>query len=167
MKRFAAAALVLLLLCPAAQAAGPPAPITRGGFVEALWTVWGEVPYEDTRVFSDVGHDETYTTAVCWAHSLGLVNGTGGGLFAPERPITREEAAVLLRRAAEHLGRDTATLTDLAECNDYDGISFWADDSLYWATDTGLMDFSPGGLLDPQGTLTLADLTMIFYRFAY
>lgn len=167
MKRIAATALALLFFCAAALASGPSVPVTRGGFVEALWTAWGAVPYEDTRVFSDVGHNESYTTAVCWAHGLGLVNGTGGGAFSPARPITREEAAVLLRRAADYLGRDTATLTSLAACNDYDGISPWADDSLYWATDTGLMDWSPGGLLDPQGTLTPDDLTLIFHRFTH
>ncbi|UQT48371.1 S-layer homology domain-containing protein [Flavonifractor plautii] len=56
------------------------------------------------------------------------MRGTGGTLFVPDRPITREEAAVLLRRYAAHLGRDTfcpaewppvTTLRDLP----------WADDS--------------------------------------
>ena len=91
--------------------------------------------------------------------------GTGGGLFAPDRPITREEAAVLLRRAADYLGRETATSSNLAECNDYDGISPWADDSLYWATEIRLIDWAPGGLMAPGETISPAEFSGILERF--
>ena len=38
----------------------------------------------------------------------GFVLGTGWGRFDPDRPITREEAAVVLRRVGNFLGFDTA-----------------------------------------------------------
>ena len=56
-------------------------------------------------------------------------------------------------------------LTLQAYCNDFDGISPWADDSLYWATDTGLIPWAEGGLMAPQGTLTAEEATGIFTRF--
>ena len=102
---------------------------------------------------------------LCWAYDLGLVQGTGGGLFAPDRPITREEAAVLLRRAADYLGRETATSSNLAECNDYDGISPWADDSLYWAAGIGLLAWGADGRPEPQGTLSPEELEQALARF--
>lgn len=164
MTRAAFALLSLLFVGSAVPAAQSP-PVTRGEFVSALWAQWGAVPYEDTRIFYDVPHNAPETTAVCWAADLGLTKGVGPGRFAPGRPITREEAAVILRRAAEYLGRDTATQTSLAECNDMDGISFWADDSLYWCTDIGLIDWAVGGLMAPQGTITAQELTEILFRF--
>ena len=100
MKKLLISVLCLTLLFAPALAADD-ATVTRGQFVAGIWELWGGVPYEDTRVFSDVDHDRSDTTAICWAYDLGLVQGTGGGLFAPDRPITREEAAVLLRRAAD------------------------------------------------------------------
>ena len=84
-------------------------------------------------------------TAVAWAYDLGIVRGTGGTLFVPDRPITREEAAVLLRRYAVHLGRDTFLPSGVAACNDFEGISPWADDSLYWAAGIGLLAWGADG----------------------
>lgn len=88
------------------------------------------------------------------------------GRCSPYRPVTREETAVLLRRYAARLGRDTFLPDGVAACNDYEGISPWADDSLYWAADTGLIDWSSGGRLDPGGTLTPDALENILIRFS-
>ncbi len=153
---------VLALLTPSAMAS---APVSRGEFVQALWELWGSVPYEDTFAFSDLPHDTPYTSAVCWAHDLGLVLGVGGGQFEPSRPITREEAAVFLRRAAAHIGRNTATISNTAQCNDFADISPWADDSLYWATEQGLIDWAEGGLRAPYGTLSPDEAAAVFQRF--
>lgn len=148
---------------PMARADEPP--VTRAAFVESLWRQLGALPFEDTFAFSDVPSEQSYTNAICWAYYEGLVKGVGGCLFAPDRPITREEAATLLRRAAGYLGRSTATTSNVAECNDYADISPWADDSLYWATESGLIGWAEGGLRAPLGTLTPTETADIFQRF--
>lgn len=155
-------AAALLLLTPAAFAA---APMSRGEFVQALWELWGSVPYEDTFLFSDLPHDTPYTSAVCWAHDLGLVLGVGDGCFAPERPITREEAALFLRRAAAHIGRDTALSSNAANCDDYADASPWSGDALYWAVESGLMDWAEGGLRAPEGLISPDEGHAILLRF--
>lgn len=165
MKRLSALLLALILLCPAHAADAPPPPVTRGQFVYALWAHWGSVPYRNTACFSDVSADAPYTAAVCWAHDLGLVLGVGDGRFEPERPITREEAAVFLRRAGNHIGRNTETVSNLAMCNDYADISPWADDSLYWCTEAGLIPWAEGGLRAPYGTLSPEEVSAIFTQF--
>ena len=164
MQEFAALLLLLLLLCPTAR--GEEGPVTRGGFVSALWESAGAVPYDAQTPFSDVSPRADYAPAVSWAAHQGLVLGTGEGRFQPERPITREEAAVLLRRWGNYLGRDTGAPLGLSLCNDNEGISPWADDSLYWATSCGLIEWSPGGLLDPQGTLTATQAQAVLERFS-
>ena len=137
MRQLIPALLLLTLLLPAAAAA--QSPVTRVQFVAALWTCSGAVPYDANGPFSDVNPNSPGATAVAWAYDLGIVRGTGGTLFVPDRPITREEAAVLLRRYAVHLGRDTFLPSGVAACNDFEGISPWADDSLYWAAGIGLL----------------------------
>ena len=163
MKRLFALALSLALLCPACHAASEP--VTRGEFTVALWESFGGVPYAATGVFYHVSHHPPRTAAMFWAADMGFVLGTGWGRFDPDRPITREEAAVVLRRVGNFLGFETRTMGSLAECNDFDGISPWADDSLYWATDTGLIPWAEGGLMSPQRTLTPEEATGIFTRF--
>ena len=165
MRISAALLLLFLLLFPRARAAALPAAVTRGEFVILLWESAGAVPGDAAQGFSDVGKDDDCSTAVGWAAEHRLVLGTGGGRFEPDRPITREEAAVLLRRWAALQGRDTFLPDGVAACNDYADTSPWADDSLYWATDTGLLEWSPGGRLDPAGTLTPDQAADIFYRF--
>ena len=96
MRQLIPALLLLTLLLPAAAAA--QSPVTRVQFVAALWTCSGAVPYDANGPFSDVNPNSPGATAVAWAYDLGIVRGTGGTLFVPDRPITREEAAVLLRR---------------------------------------------------------------------
>ena len=140
--------------------------VTRAQFVAALWACAGGVPYDANGPFSDVERDSPGATAIAWAYDLGVVQGTGGACFTPDRPVTREEAAMFLRRYAAHLGRDTFLPGGAAACNDFEDISPWADDSLYWATGTGLIGWSEGGRLDPQGTLTQAQLDAILTRFS-
>ena len=160
----AALLLLLLLLLPRARAAASPA-VTRGNFVVLLWESAGSVPGDAAEGFSDVFRDNPCSEAVGWAAERRLVLGTGGGRFEPDRPITREEAALLLRRWAALQGRDTFLPDGAAGCNDYADISPWADDSLYWATHTGLLEWSQDGRLDPAGTLTPEEAADIFFRF--
>ena len=163
MRQLIPALLLLTLLLPAAAAA--QSPVTRVQFVAALWTCSGAVPYDANGPFSDVNPNSPGATAVAWAYDLGIVRGTGGTLFVPDRPITREEAAVLLRRYAVHLGRDTFLPSGVAACNDFEGISPWADDSLYWAAGIGLLAWGADGRPEPQGTLSPEELEQALARF--
>lgn len=162
MKRCVALMAVLLLVSLWAGAA--EAPVTRGTFITALWQADGSVPPLVPVNFSDVGQNDPWTEGVGWAQAGGLVLGTGQGCFEPGRPITREEAATILRRYWAWQGRDTFLPDGVAECNDGEDISSWADDSLYWACDAKLIAWSEQGRLDPLGGITPTQLTQILYR---
>lgn len=159
--------LLLVLALTILPAAGRelPSAVTRGDFVTTLWESAGAIPYDAVTPFSDLSRDDDCSTAVGWAFHQGLVLGTGEGRFSPQRAITREEAAVVLRRWASLLGRDTFLPDGVAECNDYTDISPWADDSLYWACDIGLISWSSVGRLDPLGTVSPEDLSALMTRF--
>ena len=157
------ALLLLTLLLPSAVAAQPA--VSRARFVYALWVGAGALPYRGDAPFTDVPLELEEAPAICWAYDLGVVRGTGGDLFTPQRPITREEAAVLLRRYAACLGRDTFYPEGVAACNEYEGISPWADDSLYWAAGIGLLAWGADGRPEPQGTLSPEELEQALARF--
>lgn len=152
MKKHLISLFLLFALLPlSAHAAGDP--VTRGGFAVLLWESRGGVPFDKTaHPFADLP-DDGQAQAVAWAYCEGLVQGVGGGLFAPDRPLTREECAVLLRRLDASLGRDVFFPGGGALCNDYQDISPWADDSLYWACVTGRMAWRENRLA-PQGPVS-------------
>lgn len=152
--RFAALVLCLALLpigayagametdgTPAAQGLEESlAPVSRGEVLLLLWRSAGAVPYDKTaHPFTDLAGRDDLAQAAGWAWDAGLVKGVGDGLYAPDRPMTREELATLLRRNDALLGRDTWLPDGAALCNDYADISPWADDSLYWACIMGRM----------------------------
>lgn len=118
------------------------APVSRGEVLRLLWQSAGAVPYDKTaHPFSDLEGRDDLAQAAGWAYGLGLVKGVGDGLYAPDRPMTREELATLLRRNDALLGRDVWLPDGAAGCNDYADISPWADDSLYWACIMGRMEW--------------------------
>ena len=152
--------LLCLLICtlglPPAAAAEPQEPVSRGEFIFMLWQSHGGVPYDKTaHPFSDIA-DDSLAQAVAWAYGEELTQGVGGGFFAPERPLTREECALLLRRDDQRLGRMPWTGDGAAACNDREDISPWADDSLYRACVSGRMAWRQGRLA-PLEPVTLQE----------
>lgn len=53
--------------------------------------------------FADVAPDAWYADEIAKAAALGIIQGTGGGMFEPDRPVTRAEAAAMCVRLYEIL----------------------------------------------------------------
>lgn len=66
------------------------------------------------------------------ANLLGIVNGTGDGLFTPERGITRQEAATMLMRASRYLG--IAPNGDSISFPDFNSVAGWAQEGVSYTT---------------------------------
>ena len=137
-------------------------PVTRGDFAILMWRSLGAVPYDVSALpFADVSPSDPCSQAVCWAYDEALVNGTGQENFSPDRALTREECAALLRRYDARLHRDTFFPESAATCNDGENISPWADDSLYWACSTGRMAWSDNRLA-PAGPVSCEEAVSYF-----
>ncbi|WP_042169466.1 serine hydrolase [Paenibacillus gorillae] len=75
----------------------PQKSVTRGAFVQAFNALWGIQPSANPSSFTDIDNSE-YRGDIQAAHESGLLLGMGDGLFEPERPIRREEAALVAFR---------------------------------------------------------------------
>lgn len=77
----------------------PHAAITRAEFAALLSRLQ---PAQENEVaphrFNDVGHDHWAHKAICQSAAAGWMRGTGDAAFAPERILTRAEAAAILNR---------------------------------------------------------------------
>ena len=105
-----------------------------------------------TTPFTDLTSD-WYQAAVAWAYETGVVDGTSPTTFSPSRPVTREQAAVLLMRYAARLpgfaGSDAPA--DLSAFADGGSVSGWARAGMADAVALGLF----GGSQDSSGQVWL------------
>jgi len=75
----------------------PQQTVTRGAFVHAFNALWGIQPSVNPSSFKDIDNS-VYRGEIQAAFESGLLTGTGEGLFEPDRPILREEAAMIVYR---------------------------------------------------------------------
>ncbi len=140
----------------------PDALMTRAMLVTVLYRIDGEKTAVSSG-FADVADGTWYTDAVNWAAETGVVAGTGAG-FDPDGTITREQLCTILVRYMETAGLELEQVADTSSFTDLDTVSSWAGDSVELCIKCGLLNGRPGGLSDPQGTATRAEIATLLTR---
>ena len=84
--------------------------------------------------------------------ALGVVNGMGDGTFNPDRALTRQEAATMLARLAEAMGKPL--ITQASTFADTDTISSWARTAVGQVQATNIMNGMGNNLFAPHGEYT-------------
>ena len=140
---------------------GGGASITRAEFAAILVRALG-LPTDGTSSFSDVHTTAWYTGAVATAVQYGLASGTGENRFSPNAAITRQEAMLMLKRAAA-LTELSGTSGALDGFTDVDAVSSWAKDAAKWNVGSGLIKGSDGKL-NPTAKITRAESATIILR---
>lgn len=110
---------------------------------------------------SDVAEGVWYAGSAAWAAGTGVFP-LQSGLFRPGQLITREEAALCLYRYTHARGYDT--VIDAGRHYAYRDSNMLAAESrqaMLWAATTGYLKVK-GGLLDPAGLITRADMAQMF-----
>ncbi len=139
----------------------PNSNMTRGMLATVLYRLAKEPETTDSNLFDDVASGQYYTEAVAWAAGKGIVNGYGDGTFGPGNSITREQLAVMLWRYAG----SPASAGTLDGFNDRDKIHAWAADALAWAVEQKIVSGRGGGILDPIGQATRAEVAAMLMRY--
>lgn len=135
----------------------------RASVIEALYRLAGmpEVT-ADTLPFQDLHGGEWYWDAVQWSYQQGIVNGYRADLFAAVAPVTRQQLAVMLYRAAALTGEvtvhDSAILDRFCDSG---YIADWAQNAMVWAVGEGYLKGVSDGVLAPDATTTRAQLAQI------
>lgn len=143
----------------------PKAMITRGEFITLLMRSYEIVPEKNpVDNFSD-GGNTYYTGYLAAAKRLGISQGVGNNLFAPDKEITRQEVFTMLYnalRVIDRLPRGNSSKT-LADFTDAQGISLWAKEAITLFVETGTIVGSDGKL-NPGDTATRAEMAQVLFN---
>ena len=148
---------------------GPKLTTTRAQIVQILYNLEGLPKVSGTTPFTDLTND-WYQDAVLWAYQTGVVAGTSSTTFEPDRPVTREQIAVILMEYVTRVLKLERTWTpaDLSVFPDADSVSDWAKDAMADAVGLGLISGASNGgqtLLEPQGSATREQVATILMEF--
>lgn len=147
----------------------PKMTTTRAQIVQILYNLEGEPKVSGTMPFTDLTQN-WYKDAVLWAYQTGVVVGTSATTFEPDRPVTREQIAVILMEYVTKVLKLERTWTpaDLSVFPDAGSVSDWAKDALADAVALGLISGASNGgqtLLEPQGSATREQVATILMEF--
>lgn len=145
----------------------PNATMTRAEFativVKAL-----SLPMKKADSFSDVKENDWYYDFVNTAYAYGIVSGVSENEFKPMATITREEASVMVTRAAKLCGNNTAMEENavrdvLAGFTDYIKASDWSRSSLAFCFDNAILSDEVIEI-KPKEAVTRAEIAQMLYN---
>lgn len=136
--------------------------ITRAEFAALLANALGlpQAP-ESADCFKDVANS-SYLGEIGAAYQYGIIEGVSKDQFAPNKTITREEAMVMMQRAAE-IAQLEGEKGQLEEFEDYSKVSEWAKEAVAFNVGSSLIVGSNNRLC-PQSTITRAESMTVVLR---
>ena len=141
----------------------PTGATTRAQFASMIANAMGYEANPDAKsAFPDVADDFWGKAAINFCVENGILSGYDDGTFQPNKAITRQEAASILRNAFEL----TETTDELFP--DDSAIAGWAKESVYLVKAAELMKGDAGtGNFRPTSTITRAEAASILMNAKY
>lgn len=145
----------------------PDATVTRAEFAAIVARGLG-LCAKSGGVFFDVGEDDWFFESVNAARFYGIVRGVSETEFCPNGLITREEAAVMIVRAAKLCGNNTDMETFeirnvLAGFDDYVTAAEWSRGELAFCFKNGILS-EDNIEIKPKEAVTRAETAQMFYN---
>lgn len=113
-----------------------------------------------SKAFRDLDTGKWYHEAVDYVLDAGLMEGIGGGRFAPNLELTRGQlVTILYRMAGEPEVSGTCSFTDVAENRYYYS-------AIVWAAEKGIAKGMGGNLFAPNQPVTREQMVTFFARYA-
>jgi hypothetical protein len=155
-----------LMVGTAADKFSPQTPTSRAMIVTILYRLAGSPEVSGDNPFGDADGGQYYANAVKWAAANDVVKGIGGGKFAPDGNITRQDLAVILARYA-----NLAKMTLVTKKEEYPGfadeteLADYAKDAAETLFKAGVISGYPDGSFKPQGKATRAEVAAMLQGF--
>lgn len=132
--------------------------VTRAQAAE-IFTKALELEADGDVNFSDVKKGAWYYNSIAAVVANGIFEGVSANEFAPNKSLTRSEAAKVLVDAFGLEGE-----ADLSQFADASQVKGWAKESLEIAVANGIFEGSDTKKLNPNGAITRQDFAVVFNR---
>ncbi|HOS69848.1 MAG TPA: S-layer homology domain-containing protein [Bacillota bacterium] len=104
-----------------------PSPITREEFCELAVLLYEKMTGTEAPLPAANPFNDTTNPKILKAANLGIVGGVGGGKFAPNNNVTRQEIAVMLLRTLKNVMPNISTAAEFkTQFQDVSSIDSWA-----------------------------------------
>ncbi len=145
----------------------PEATMTRAEFATIMVQGLGLVPKSNDS-FTDVSSDSWYAPYIGTAVNYGIVTGNPDKTFNPDGTITKQQAAVMVARAAKLCGMNTemesgAVRDVLAQFTDYVKTAEWAMESLAFCYNENILEQSEIEI-KPDSNITRAEIAQMLFN---
>ena len=143
----------------------PDQQMTRAMFVTVLGNLAGVKNTDSGKTdFTDVPENAWYAPYVAWAVENGITGGVGGGKFAPDATITRQEMAVFMVSYCKYAGIELEQVKTV-EFKDEAAIDGWAKAAVKAVTEAGLLGDTGAGNFSPKASATRAQAATLLVNF--
>ena len=137
----------------------PSQSITRAEFVKMIVSVLSlKENTSKTVTFEDVKADDWYYTCIASAYSAGIVNGISDAEFAPNAPITRQDAATILGNCINDGDASSAM-----EFSDFEAVAEYAKPAVNRLNSLGILSGYEDNTLRPMKNITRAEAVKLLY----
>lgn len=144
----------------------PDSSITRGALVLALGRMVEIDPNKyTTSSFIDVKAGTTISPYIEWTCEEGIIKGISNDKFAPNRPVTREEVALILQSYANVTGYKLPITRDMATYADSSSISSPYKDAVKAMQQAGIIMGGSGNMFSPKSNATRAEVSSMLHRY--
>lgn len=144
----------------------PNAPMTRGMLATALGRLAGmDGTAYTTSSFTDVKADSLFRPSIEWAYSKGIVKGIGNQQFAPDRPVTRQEIAVIIANYAKATDFTLPVIREASSYADDSAIGTPYKTAVTTMREAGIMTGSTGNRFSPKANATRGEVSSVLHRY--
>ena len=135
----------------------PDAAVSRGEAAVYIWNMEGQ-PFAPAHSFVDVT-DESQNAAVSWMSHNNITTGTSESTFDPDTALTRAHLVTFLHRLAN--------IPEALAHPFVDVHAPWQQNSVSWASHTGITTGTSATTFEPDTTLTRAHLVTFLWRYQH
>lgn len=142
---------------------------TREMVVQILHNLEGKPASGSAVPFTDVIPGKWYYKSIAWAYEQKVSAGASPTTYGIGKNVTRQEVAMFLYNFANFKGQDTSARNDISKFPDAGSVDGWAFNGISWANAKGIINGKGGGILDPKGQATRAEIAAMImsYKKAY